>query len=278
MNLAQDYRPGAVKPMVCLSEGWRLIKEEYWLFLGITLAGLFIGSLAALFLMGPLTCGIHYCLLRKENHQRLEFGMLFRGFDYFLPSLVVTLIMAAPIFVFAIVAYLLFVAGIIGTFAAFAPGQGQPLDPVALVIMAVLFALYFFALTIVPEMIKTLFFFCYPLIVDRGLSGMDAVKLSFRAVLGNFWGLVGLMLLMELLALVGVLACYVGVIFVLPLTFAMTSVAYQQVFGREISDLEPDDDLYKLPAPSAGQAETGIKGKRRENETAVEPDITSGTS
>lgn len=272
MNPAQDYRSDAVKPMVCLREGWQLIREDYWLFLGITLAGMFLGSFAALFLMGPLMCGIHYCLLRKEHNQRVEFGMLFRGFDHFLPSFIATILMTVPIIVVAIVCYLLFVAGMIGTMVAMAPAPGQPPEPLALVLMGLLLALYIFALTIVPQVIKTLFLFCYPLIVDRNLTGIEAVKLSFRAVYGNLWGILGLMLLIESLGLLSLLLCYVGILFFLPLSMAMTSVAYQQVFGKEISDLEADDELDELPPPSAGPADTGIKGERREASTDVEPD------
>ena len=73
--------------------------------------------------------------------------------------------------------------------------------------------------------------FPYALIVDRGLSGLDAVKTSVRASLANFGGLLGLMILSLLMILAGVLACYVGAILVWPITFASWTVAYRRVFG-----------------------------------------------
>ncbi len=82
-----------------------------------------------------------------------------------------------------------------------------------------------------------LFMFMYPLIVDRKLSGFEAIKLSMRAALANFGGVLGLMLLSFLLGMVGALACYVGLIFLYPLNFAMIAVAYRQVFPVEGSVL-----------------------------------------
>jgi uncharacterized membrane protein len=93
--------------------------------------------------------------------------------------------------------------------------------------------------------IGVLFTFSYPLIVDRRLSGVEAVKVSIKAGLANFWGLVGLALLNGVLGLVGVIFCYVGVFLVLPVSLGALATAYQQVFG-----LAPDQPpISPSPAP-----------------------------
>ena len=92
------------------------------------------------------------------------------------------------------------------------------------------------------------FFFTFPLIVDRELSGWEAVKLSFRAARGNLGGLVWLVLLTLLLDLAGEMMCLVGVIFVMPIHYAMVTIAYRQVFPAI------DDDLV-LPPSEFGPAE-----------------------
>jgi uncharacterized membrane protein len=86
------------------------------------------------------------------------------------------------------------------------------------------------------------FTFAYPLIVDRKLSGLNAVKLSIKAAMANFWRLLGLMLLTGLMNFIGVLLCYVGVFFVLPINFAAIAMAYEQVFG--LGEFQPN-----LPPP-----------------------------
>ena len=77
-------------------------------------------------------------------------------------------------------------------------------------------------------------------------------------------GVVGLVLLSTLLNLLGVFACYVGVFFVMPIGFAMVSVAYRQVFPAggafslrrpDFDDPEPDEPAEDPPFVTAVQAE-----------------------
>jgi len=67
--------------------------------------------------------------------------------------------------------------------------------------------------------------------MDRKLSGVEAVKLSVKAGMANFWQILVLMLLNGLLGFAGALLCYVGLFLVMPVNFASLSVAYRQVFG-----------------------------------------------
>ncbi len=103
----------AVRPMECLREGWRLIKDDFWLFLGITFIGTFLAGLAPFYiLMGPMMCGIYLCLLRRDAGQRVSFDMLFKGFDYFAQSFIATLIMVVPILLVVVVFYAVFFIGL----------------------------------------------------------------------------------------------------------------------------------------------------------------------
>ena len=39
-----EFNRGVISPMECIKEGWALIKDQYWLFFGITLVGMLIGG------------------------------------------------------------------------------------------------------------------------------------------------------------------------------------------------------------------------------------------
>src|SRR5438105_3374464 len=96
-DLSTEFKRGAVRPVECLRGGWALIKEEYWLFLGIVFIGMLIGGAAPFGLLtGPMMCGIHLCLLRRIRGRPTDFSMLFEGFQYFGPSFVATLFMIVP--------------------------------------------------------------------------------------------------------------------------------------------------------------------------------------
>src|SRR5882724_8478227 len=93
------FHRGAIRPVQCVREAWRLVKDDYWLFLGVTLVRVPIASFAPLtLLMGPMMCGIYICLLRRLDGRPIDFSMLFRGFNYFVPSMVVALLSFFPLF------------------------------------------------------------------------------------------------------------------------------------------------------------------------------------
>src|SRR5437016_9163600 len=105
------FRTGVIKPVECVKEGWALIKDQYWLFLGVVFVGFFIASAVPLVLIGPMMVGIYLCLLRRMRGEPVEFGTLFKGFDYFAQGLIAALIQAIPMVIVIVPMYvLMFVA------------------------------------------------------------------------------------------------------------------------------------------------------------------------
>ena len=235
-----SFKRGAIEPMRCLSEGWNLVKDQYWLFVGMCLVGMLIANAVPFgILLGPMMSGVYYSLFQRRRGKPVEFGNLFKGFDYFGPSLIATLIHIVPIVVIVVPAYLVFYLGFI--LAMLQQQQNGEPNP-GLVFGFVGVVIVFWVVVIVFIIVFSLLFtFAYPLIVDRGLSGFDAVKLSFRAALANFWRLLGLSLLSAVLGLGGALLCFVGIVLVYPIAFAAIAIAYEQVFGlgEPVSNMPP---------------------------------------
>ena len=223
-----DFKRNAVEPVACIKAGWELIKDQYWLFVGLTVVGLIIGSVVPLgILMGPMMCGIYLALFQTRRRQPIEFGILFKGFDYFGDAVIATLLHMIPIIIIVVPAYLFLY---VGMFAMVGVSQGEP-NPGALLGFFGFMVVVWLVIMLLVIVLSVVFSFAYPLIVDRRLSGLNAVKLSVRAGLANFWRLLGMLLLTGLLNFAGVLLCYVGVFFVMPISFAALAIAYEQVFG-----------------------------------------------
>jgi len=202
----------AVKPMVCLSEGWQLIKDDYWLFLGITFVGALLGGMAPLgILQGPAMCGIYLCLLTRLLNLPVSFNTLFKGFDYFLQSFIATLIMIAVAMVFMVPLMIVYFIAFFSLIAAQAPqARNAPPNEEFLWSFVSLYAVFIPTTMVISMAIHALFLFTYPLTVDRELTGVEAVKLSMRAAFGNFFGVAGLILLTVVLSLLGVMAATSG--------------------------------------------------------------------
>jgi uncharacterized membrane protein len=130
-----------------------------------------------------------------------------------------------------------------------AAGSGDEPNPTAFIGVMVMFGLFWVVVMLVILVITIGFTFAYPLIVDRKLQGFEAVKLSFKAAFANFWRLLGMVLLTSLLSILGLMACYVGMIFVMPIGYAAIAKAYEQVFGlsdgMEVSNMPPPPPVFE---------------------------------
>jgi len=210
----------------CIREGWNIIKDDYLLFLGASIFGLFLLYLLPLLLQGPVYCGMFMLVFRKMRGKSLSFDSFFDGFNHFLQSLFVTLITVIPALVLTVpvvvIAIVIVVSG-----ATLEDGGFEG----ALVGSLGLLALFLAAGVLAAISFQILMTFALPLVVEEGLSAIDACKRSARAVMDNLGLVVGLVALQSLLMIGGTLACLIGVVFVLPIIFASTAVAYRQIFG-----------------------------------------------
>jgi hypothetical protein len=234
-----------IAPLECIKEGWALIKDRYWLFFGITLVGMLIGSAVPIVLLGPMMVGIFLCLFDKQRGRPVEFGTLFKGFDYFLPSLIVTVLKVIPIIILMVPFYLIMFAVMMTRMP-----RGEPNPAEMPAFMFTFFAVeivFVLILMVVGIAIELFFMFALPLVADRKLAGIDAVKLSFKACKANIGGVLGLLLLNTVFGIVGVLCCFVGVYFYLPVAFASYAVAYRRVFPEV-----PETFISPPPPPPPG--------------------------
>ena len=232
------FKRNAVEPMTCLREGFERIKDRYWFFVGLSFVGILVASAVPFgILMGPMMCGLYLTFFMKRLGLPIEFGTLFKGFDYFGQSVIATLIHVVPIVIIIVPAYLLFYLGFFVTMMA--SENGEP-NPAALFGFLGFMVVFWLVIVIIIIIISIAFTFSYPLIVDRRLQGMDAVKLSARAAMANFWKLLGLSLLSGLMGFVGVLFCYVGAFLVMPISYSALAVAYEQVFGLSNTPAKPN--------------------------------------
>ncbi|HZZ80731.1 MAG TPA: hypothetical protein VFE62_19670 [Gemmataceae bacterium] len=260
-----DFRSGVVRAGAFLGEAWQLVRDDYWILVGIVFLAQLLGSAAPLgILYGPAICGIHICLLRRERGHSIGFEHFFDGFHFFGPSVVATLIILVPEVILVLMSYVITIGGTVAFFGGRAanPGAAQPPDPsigIAIALGAGVALLLLIAAAIVLE---ALVLFTYPLIVDKELSGWDAIKLSCRAAWANFGGIIG-MLLLRLVIDVGVsMVLCVGPILWMPIHIAMAMVAYRHVFtddmqryGERDFDEAEEDAPRVLPAPSEGITE-----------------------
>ena len=224
-------RAGAISPVECFQQGWELIKDRYWLFLGVTFVGGLLASVTCFILAGAVTCGIALCYLAKARRQYLQFDTLFKGFEYFQQSFLIVVIWIAM--------YVVTSAPNIGYSVATSPlfnkNVAQSLD-VQLIGYSISIGT-----SLVNQVLQDLMLFACLLVVDRRLPAWDATRVSFQALVANLGGFLGLVGLSVVASLVGVLACCVGTFFVIPVMYGAVVAAYFQVFPDTQMPLMPPD-------------------------------------
>jgi uncharacterized membrane protein len=103
-----EVRPAARwKPLVTVQvrgghwvgEGWRLVKADMGIYALLALLVMISNSAVPFVLHGPLTAGLHIYIIKRLAGRRAEFADLFKGFNFFIPALVVSLLIG--LFVFA---------------------------------------------------------------------------------------------------------------------------------------------------------------------------------
>src|SRR5258708_2321422 len=120
-----EFRTGVIQPVECLKEGWALIKDQYWLFLGIVFVGVCIGGAVPIVLIGPMMVGIYICFFRRMRGEPIDFGILFKGFDHFAQSLIAALIQLIPMVIITVPACIIMFALMITSM----PRGGGRMDP-----------------------------------------------------------------------------------------------------------------------------------------------------
>ena len=77
-----------------IGEGWDLVKGDMGSYILLALIFLVLTSAVPVVLHGPLIAGMHIFTTKKLLGRRAEVADLFKGFDFFVPTLVASLLIA----------------------------------------------------------------------------------------------------------------------------------------------------------------------------------------
>jgi len=244
------FNSGAINASDCISNGWNLVKQNYGLFFGISLVALLLVACIPclnIFIAGPVTCGVYYCFLKEMRGEPTSFGEMFKGFDNFLPAMVVGIIAAIPEIIGQGVRLTVNLADLglrSGSRDFYQTGEQQTILAGGLIFFAIVVGLILFLASIA---LRISLYFALPLIAEHRLGAVEAMKLSAQAAWSNVGGLILLFILEFFVALLGVLALCVGILFVIPIIYAANAFAYRQVFpniGQTFQTAPPPPTAY----------------------------------
>ena len=218
----------------CIGRAFTLWKTHFLPLVGVTLlvfvvqtvAGMipFLGILSSLLLNGVFVGGLYYYYLGKLRGEPREVADAFAGFTralvpLMLATLLTSVIMIALVGVFSAPLFFYFIkmamqgANHISAFPEF--------SPLALIGFCVggLIMIY----------LSVSWVFTFPLIIDQGLGPWTAMEVSRRLVGRQWFRVFALLFLGGILAVLGLIALFIGVFFTLPIIFCVVACAYEHI-------------------------------------------------
>ncbi len=228
-----NYRRGAIDASECIGGAWGLVTRNIGLYIGMGIVTMvLIGCIPILniVLLGPMMGGFAYVVLRDMRDEPVDFGMLFKGFEKFVPLMVIGLIQAIPGIIIQILQWTVDVGRLMAGGATWGTDFYQSSTPSFDAAMMGPFLIVVIGLILFSIVWHMAMIFAIPLVVEHDLSVGEAIKQSLEATFGNIGGIIVLIILSALVAILGMLAICVGLLVAVPVIWAANVFAYRQVF------------------------------------------------
>lgn len=158
--------------------------------------------------LGPLSVGLAGVVLRLVDNPEIKLepgtaiGAMFQGYQQFKEASLLVLVASGAVALVRIALGLIlpqFLASLLGL--------------------------------VVSLVVGAAFMFSVWLLAERKCDFVMALKESWAMVRTNFWPFLGFNVVAGVLSMVGIIACFVGIIATLPLAFCLLAVAYRDVFA-----------------------------------------------
>lgn len=210
---------------VCFSNGWTLVKNNFWPSVGVTfLVTIVMGVINQIF---ELFSHSSVNAMVKE-HQISVGGIAIIFSTSIIGGMIYTLLMAGLFRYF-----LNLIRGENATvgdaFSGFGPFSGQL---ILFGLVQAILVLIGYALCIVPGVyLQIAWLFGIPLIIDRRMKFWDAMELSRKMVTKHWLIVFAFFIVYTLLVLAGLIACCVGIFVTMAIGVASLMYAYETIFG-----------------------------------------------
>jgi hypothetical protein len=218
----------------CLSRSFDLWKSNFLPLVGVSflifllqiVAGLIpiVGFLSGLLLNGVFYGGLYYYYLGKMRGEHREVGDAFAGFTKaFVPLMLATLITSLLTFAALLPFMAPFILQVAKMAMQYGVTSGNPPVPsgAALIgfVLGIMFVMY----------LSVSWVFTFALVIDRGLGPWTAMEVSRRVVSKQWFRVFFVLFLAGILAMLGLIGLFIGIIFTMPLLFGAILYAYEDL-------------------------------------------------
>ncbi|MDD2892782.1 MAG: BPSS1780 family membrane protein [Halothiobacillaceae bacterium] len=238
-----------------IGDGWNLVKGQLgvWILLVIVYLVLqivlqiipFVGGVAAALITPGLVAGMFLAARYSDEGKTVDLSLLFQPLmEQRTRGALLTLGAVAIVFAILIALVLMaMIGGAMGSASMVANGESVSADAMlasgiagmgfgGMLVILLLVAVYSMAMWFAP-----------PLVLFAGVAPLEAMKLSFKAVLSNWLPVLVFGLLAIVLSIVAAIPLLLGFLLLMPVLFAAMYVSYKDVFDV------PEEDSVVVAQP-----------------------------
>ena len=185
-----------------IEAGFNLYKQNFSTLVLAAIIAFVLASLTVGILLGPLLAGLVLISLQlfDKTVPSPTVGTIFRGFDFFLNSLLFVVFWGLAVLIGSAILNIL-------------PGIGQ--------LLALVFV----------NVAQTYLMFGMYLIVDQKMNFWPASLLSINVVKTNFWHFFGFAVVSGIIGSVGGVLIGIGIVLTLPIQICINAAAYREIFS-----------------------------------------------
>jgi hypothetical protein len=223
----EDEAPEPLEPEeglgAWLGQAWTIVSERLSRFVSAGILLICISAFSLLICFPALHAGLYLMALKRFRGEKVNAGDITRGFHHFGRAfgLYVT------IFIIGLAGGFITLVGMVIVMIA----TGASADADALGTVSAWF--FWLAVSIAMAVPAAAAFFAVPLILDRDIGVVEALRQSWAVTRRAYLSYLGMTVVLSLLSALGGVLCWVGVVITLPLLPAAQVCAYMHYFPDE---------------------------------------------
>lgn len=236
-----DQRDFRLRFDSCISRGWALVKRHlgytaavmaifFAIAMGVSMIGnLFqlvvriplIGAIPSMLIEAPMKAGLYVFFLKLIREDHADIPAMFSGFSKVFGKIIATYVLM----MFLLFIWLLPGGIMVGINVAALKGATPNFS-------AMLPGMLLCFVGLIPMMyLAVCFMFALPLVIDLELGPVDALRVSRKIVHRNWLSMLVLVIVLGLINILGVLACFIGLLVTVGIYYSALMYAYEDAIN-----------------------------------------------
>lgn len=185
-----------------------------------------IFSVISFFVSCLLTAGIFYLGLRRAFDLPISYEMMFKAFE---PDMILKIIGA---FILQMIIFIAAPLVVMIIFSMVARLESTGNDVLRLIIACGYLISFIIAFYLAIRMSLNILF-----VLDKHVSPLESIKLSFQATQSNVWRLIGLFITLNIINFIAMIPLGIGLIWTMPLAYIVYGIVYKKLLANVASSL-----------------------------------------